>query len=42
MESEVMGWEESVVIMETLDQVRRQGGVTYPERIETTEYPVSL
>lgn len=37
-----MGWEESVVIMETMDQVRKQGGIRFPERIETTEYPVEL
>lgn len=42
IESEGMSWEESIVIMETLDQVRKQGGVVYPEKIETTEYPVSL
>jgi predicted dehydrogenase len=42
MESEVMGWEESIVVMETMDQVRRQGGVRYPEKIETVEYPVEL
>ena len=41
-ESEGMGWEESVVIMETMDEVRRQGGVRYPEKIESTEYPISL
>ena len=37
-----MGWEESVVIMETMDEVRRQNGLVYPEKIETTEYPVEL
>lgn len=37
-----MGWDESVVIMETMDQVRQQGGITYPDKIETTAYPVSL
>ena len=42
LESTTMGWEESVVIMHTLDQVRKQGAVFYPEKIETTEYPVSL
>ena len=42
LESEGMGWEESVVIMETMDEVRRQGGVKYPEKIETVEYPVNL
>ena len=42
LESAGMGWEESLVIMETMDQVRKQGGVKYPEKIETTEYPVAL
>jgi len=37
-----MSWEESIVIMETMDQVRRQGGIEYPKKIETTAYPVSL
>ncbi|KAL6720151.1 hypothetical protein ACLMJK_002072 [Lecanora helva] len=42
LESEQMGWEESVVIMETMDQVRKQGGIGYPEKIETLDYPVAL
>ena len=42
LESEGMGWEESVVIMELMDEVRKQNGVEYPEKIETTEYPVEL
>ncbi|CAF9924162.1 hypothetical protein IMSHALPRED_006128 [Imshaugia aleurites] len=42
LESAGMGWEESIVIMETMDEVRRQGGIKYPEKIETIEYPVSL
>jgi predicted dehydrogenase len=42
LESETMGWEESLVIMQTMDEVRRQAGLTYPENIETTEYPVDL
>lgn len=33
---------ESIVIMETMDEVRKQGGMKYPENIETTEYPVDL
>jgi len=28
--------------METMDQVRRLGGLKYPEGIESTEYPISL
>ncbi|MCJ1285317.1 hypothetical protein MMC26_004657 [Xylographa opegraphella] len=42
LESEGLGWEESVVIMETMDEVRRQGGLRYPEKIETLDYPVEL
>ena len=41
-ESKFEGWEESVVIMEVMDDVRRQGGLVYPEKIETTDYPVKL
>ena len=33
---------ESVVIMEVMDEVRKQGGLVYPESIETTKYPVDL
>ena len=38
LESESMGWEESVVIMETMDEVRKQGGLTFPDLIESVEY----
>ena len=34
--------EESIVIMEVMDEVRRQNGLKYPEKIETTDYPVQL
>jgi predicted dehydrogenase len=34
--------EESIVIMETMDEVRKQGGLVYPENIETTKYPTQL
>jgi dihydrodiol dehydrogenase / D-xylose 1-dehydrogenase (NADP) len=33
---------ESIVIMEVMDEVRRQSGMKYPEEIETTKYPVDL
>jgi len=33
---------ESIVIMECMDEIRRQGGLKYPEKIETTDYPVAL
>lgn len=37
-ESAGLNWEESLVIMETMDEVRRQGGLKYPELIETAVY----
>ena len=36
------GLEESVLVMEVMDEVRRQGGLTFPERIESTEFPVDV
>ena len=40
LESEGLTLEESIVIMETMDEVRRQGGVVYPNEIETLDYPL--
>lgn len=40
LESEVLTLEESIVIMEVMDEVRRQNDMPYPEKIETTDYPV--
>jgi hypothetical protein len=37
-----MPWAESILIMEIMDEVRRQGGLKYPESIESTKYPVKL
>ncbi|KAL1301784.1 hypothetical protein AAFC00_005980 [Neodothiora populina] len=34
--------DESIVIMETMDEVRKQGGLKFPEKIETLDYPVEL
>lgn len=42
LESETLPWEESIVIMEVMDEVRRQGGLTYPEQIESTTFPLKL
>jgi predicted dehydrogenase len=42
LESEGMGWEESLVIMGVMDEVRRMGGLEYPESIESTKYPLDL
>jgi hypothetical protein len=35
LESEGLDWEESTVIMEVMDEVRRQGDLVYPDLIET-------
>ncbi|KAJ9646703.1 hypothetical protein H2204_000395 [Knufia peltigerae] len=37
-ESRLESLEESITIMEIMDEVRRQGGFTLPENIETTDY----
>lgn len=37
-ESEGLSWDESILIMETMDEVRRQGDLVYPELIETSVY----
>lgn len=42
LESETIGWEESIVIMETMDEVRRQNGLKYPVNIETVDLPRQL
>lgn len=42
IESETMSWSESLLIMEVMDEVRRQGGLAYPEAIESTKYPLEL
>ena len=34
--------EESIVIMEVMDEVRRQNNLKLPEKIESTEYPLAL
>lgn len=41
-EGQFEGWDESIVIMEVMDEVRRQNNMVYPEKIETTDYPVQL
>ena len=33
---------ESILIMEIMDEVRKQGGLEYPSKIETLDYPVQL
>lgn len=41
-ESEVMPLAESVVIMEMMDEVRRQNQLQYPAKIESTDFPLTL
>ncbi|KAL2824703.1 hypothetical protein BJY01DRAFT_164155 [Aspergillus pseudoustus] len=42
LESETLSWEESIIIMDVMDEARRQNGLTYPEKIESTVYPTQL
>ncbi len=42
LESQGLSWDESTLIMEIMDQARSQGGLSYPEAIESTKYPVDL
>lgn len=37
-----MTWAESTLIMEVMDEARKQGGLKYPDSIESTEYPLNL
>lgn len=41
-ESNVIPWEESIAIMEVVDEIRAQAGYSYPDQIESTQYPLSL
>jgi dihydrodiol dehydrogenase / D-xylose 1-dehydrogenase (NADP) len=41
-EGKYEGLDESILIMEVMDEVRKQGGLKYPQKIETTDYPVQL
>ncbi|KAF2754952.1 NAD(P)-binding protein [Pseudovirgaria hyperparasitica] len=40
-ESEGLPLAESIVIMESMDEVRKQNGLVYPEQIESTDYPLA-
>lgn len=41
-EGKYEGLAESILIMEVMDEVRKQGGLVYPDKIETTKYPTQL
>lgn len=36
------GLDESILIMQVMDEVRRQGAMVLPDKIETTDFPVEL
>ncbi|KAF2441387.1 NAD(P)-binding protein [Karstenula rhodostoma CBS 690.94] len=36
------GLDESILIMDVMDETRKQGGLKYPDKIETTKYPTQL
>ena len=42
LECPIMPWDESVLVMEAVDEIRRQANIVYPSDIETTDYPVEL
>jgi len=42
LESETTPLDETIAMMEVMDEVRRQNGLLYPEAIETTDYPRNL
>ncbi|KAK4556227.1 hypothetical protein LTR86_006924 [Recurvomyces mirabilis] len=37
LESETMPWDESLLIMKVMDDIREQGGLKYPDAIESTD-----
>ncbi|OAL49191.1 NAD(P)-binding protein [Pyrenochaeta sp. DS3sAY3a] len=41
-EGKFLGLDESILIMEVMDEIRKQGGLVYPEKIETTKFPTQL
>lgn len=42
LESETIPWEESVHVLEIADAIRRHANLTYPDAIETIDYPIQL
>ncbi|KAK7398126.1 hypothetical protein QQX98_012490 [Neonectria punicea] len=40
-EGRQMDLSETIAVMDVMDEVRRQGDLVYPEKVETVEYPVS-
>jgi predicted dehydrogenase len=42
LESSVIPWDESVLILSVVDEIREQAGYTLPADIESTQYPLKL
>ncbi|KAM0554881.1 hypothetical protein ACHAPJ_006616 [Fusarium lateritium] len=42
MESSIIPWEESIAVLEVVDEIRKQADYTFPEDIESTQYPLNL
>lgn len=42
LQSPGMSWEESLLVMELMDAVRRGNGLQYPDHIESAAYPLEL
>jgi dihydrodiol dehydrogenase / D-xylose 1-dehydrogenase (NADP) len=40
LESEYLSLQESLVMMEVMDDVRKQNGLSYPENVESIKYPL--
>ncbi|KAK7210900.1 hypothetical protein V2G26_018078 [Clonostachys chloroleuca] len=38
LQSETIPWDESVLLLATVDEIRKQAEISYPAKIETTEY----
>ncbi|KAL6708719.1 hypothetical protein ACN47E_002415 [Coniothyrium glycines] len=41
-EGRFLGLDESILIMEVMDEIRKQGGLVYPDKIETLDFPTQL
>jgi hypothetical protein len=41
LQSSEIDWEESILIMEVMDEVRKQNGLVYPEKIESLAWPAA-
>jgi dihydrodiol dehydrogenase / D-xylose 1-dehydrogenase (NADP) len=42
LEGQYEDLDESITIMECMDEARKQGGLKYPDNIESTDYPLKL